>query len=65
VKIYSYWVFVMTAPFSPLTSAIAAFIGSALMHLIPLWILRKTPLDVVPNALLMLNGTNYMEVYSQ
>jgi len=78
-KIYSYWVFVMTAlwrvgwlPFSPLTSAIAAFIGSALMprsfiivmHLIPLWILRKTPLDVVPNvavfllynALLMLNG---------
>lgn len=86
-KIYSYWVFAMTAlwclgwlPFSPLVSAIAAFVGSALMprsfilvmHLVPLWILRKTHLDVVPNvavfllynALLVLNGTNYVEVYS-
>jgi len=95
-KIYSYWVFAMTAlwcvgrlPFSPLVSAIAAFVGSALMpisydsltqanifilviHLIPLWILRKTSLDVMPNVMvfllynviLLLSGTNYIKIYS-
>jgi len=94
--IYSYWVFVMTVlwvigrlPFSPLISAVLAFIGSVLLlishkslteanifivitHLIPIWILRKTKLDIKPNLIvfliynifLLVNGTNYREVYS-
>ena len=95
-KIYSYWVFVMTVlwvtgrlPFSPLISAVLAFIGSALIpisykslteanifiviiHLIPIWILRKTKFDIKPNLIvfliynifLLLTGTNYAEIYS-
>jgi len=95
-KIYSYWVFVMTVlwvigrlPFSPLISALLAFIGSALIpisykslteanifiviiHIIPLWILRNTKLDIksnlivflVYNIVLLLSGTNYYEIYS-
>ena len=92
-KIYSYWSFVMVAlwsaghlPFSPLASAIVAFIGSLFMvrncnsanvfilvtHLWPLWILRNTKLDVIPNLTVFLVynmflfalGTNYVEVYT-
>jgi len=94
-KIYSYWIVVMIIlwrmgilPFSPLASAIPAFIGASLIpisyksltqanifivitHLIPLWILRKTSIDIAPNLavffvyniVLLLGGTNYMEVY--
>ena len=92
-KIYSYWSFVMVAlwsaghlPFSPLVSAIVAFIGSLFMirncnsanvfilvtHLWPLWMLRNTKLDVIPNLTVFLIynmflfalGTNYVEVYT-
>lgn len=73
-KIYSWWVFAMVAlwlagllPFSPLASAVLAFIGSVifatrtragafilLMHAVPLWLLRHEPLDLAPNALVYL-----------
>jgi hypothetical protein len=93
--IYSYWVFAMTIlwllgrlPFSPLLSAVLAFIGSFFpvffngsfnqangfiiaTHLVPIWILRNTSLDLAPNALVFLvynlilfvNGTNFIKIY--
>jgi len=94
-KIYSYWVFGMTllwvfglVTWSPLLSAVLAFIGSSfpvifknqfteanifivVTHIIPVWILRRTTFDVVPNVLvfalynlvLLASGTNYIKVY--
>lgn len=68
--IYSYWSFAMTLlwltghlPFSPLVSAIVAFIGSSFLlrnfnnatlfiiatHIWPVWVLRNSPIDVAPN----------------
>lgn len=93
--IYSYWVFAMTVlwligrlPFSPLLSAVLAFIGSSFpvffngtfnqanvfiiaTHLVPIWILRNTHLDLWPNALVFLvynlillaNQTNFLKIY--
>ena len=93
--IYSYWVFGMVVlwtsgllPFSPLASAILAFIGSSFpvfwngsfnsanmfiiaTHLLPLWILRNTSIDLVENAVvflvyntfLALLGTDFITVY--
>ena len=91
--IYSYWSFAMIAlwsrgrlPFSPLVSAIVAFVASIFMmrkfnsasifiivtHLFPLWVLRNTELDIIPNlkVFLVYNiflfalGTNFVEVYT-
>ena len=93
--IYSYWVFAMTilwvlglVTWSPLLSAVLAFIGSSfpvifknqfteanifivVTHILPIWILRKTTIDLAPNVLvfalynlvLLASGTNYLKVY--
>lgn len=72
-------------PFSPRASAIGAFIGSIFFimatkrfnafilatHLVPLWLLRAEPLDLVPNALVALvytlflatQGTDPLKIY--
>lgn len=72
--------------FSPLLSAVVTFVGSVIFtglelnlvnffivatHLIPLWVLRKTSLDVLPNVFVFLiynlflfaMGTNSARVY--
>lgn len=93
--IYSYWVFALTIlwsynfiKWSPLISAILAFIASAALvisknkfnqtnifilatHLVPIWVLRYTKIDILPNLLvftlynlvLTVNGTDYIKVY--
>lgn len=72
--------------FSPLLSAVVTFVGSVIFtglevnvlnffivatHMIPLWFLRKTTLDVLPNVSIFLiynlflfaQGTNSVRVY--
>lgn len=73
--------------FSPLLSAVVTFVGSVIFtglevnvlnafivatHMIPLWVLRKTTLDVIPNVFVFLvynlflsaQGTNSVRVYT-
>jgi hypothetical protein len=73
-------------PFSPLLSAVVTFIGSIIFtgfefnmvnvfvvatHMIPLWILRRTTIDILPNVFVFLfynlfliaMGTNSVQVY--